>query len=73
MDFALETITTKHSEAVRELAEHLDCKGDEKGMQMLDEILEYNVMLVQILNDRLRKHYESQQVHGGTKADGARR
>jgi hypothetical protein len=72
VDFALETITTKHSEAVRELAEHLDCKGDEKGMRMLDEILEYNVMLVQTLNDRLRKYYGDtrKQVHGAPATNG---
>lgn len=59
MDFALQTITTKHSEAVRELAEHLDCRDDSKALQMLDEVLDYEVMMIRFLNDRLRKHYVS--------------
>jgi hypothetical protein len=59
VDFALQTITTKHSEAVRELAEHLDCRDDSKALQMLDEVLDYEVMMIRFLNDRLRKHYVS--------------
>jgi hypothetical protein len=54
VDFALQVVTEKHADAMRELVEHLDCKGDEKGMQMLDEVIEYDVMLVTVLNDRLR-------------------
>jgi|HubBroStandDraft_2_1064218.scaffolds.fasta_scaffold716049_2 hypothetical protein len=56
MDFALQTITTKHSEAVRELAEHLDCKSDQKAIALLEEVIDYDVMLVTVLNDRLRKY-----------------
>ena len=59
MDFALQTITTKHSEAARELAEYLACRDDLKALQMLDEVLDYEVMMIRFLNDRLRKHYVS--------------
>jgi hypothetical protein len=51
MDFALKTITEHHSEAARELAEHLDCKGDQCGLGLLAELLDYDVMLVRFLND----------------------
>jgi hypothetical protein len=56
MDFALQVITSKHSEAVRELAEHLDCKNDQKAIALLEEVIDYDVMLVTVLNDRLRKY-----------------
>lgn len=55
MDFALRTITEHHCASARELAEHLDCKDDQRGLRMLDELLEYDVMLVRELNDRLRE------------------
>jgi hypothetical protein len=51
MNAALQIITEKHSAAVRELAEHLDCRDDRKGMQLLEEVLDYDVMLVRFLND----------------------
>lgn len=56
MTEGLRIITEKHSEAVRELAEHLDCRGDSKALQMLDEVLDYDVMLVRYLNDWKREH-----------------
>lgn len=55
MDYALKTITEKHSEAARELAEHLDCRGDVKALGMLEELLDYDVMLVRALNDMARQ------------------
>jgi hypothetical protein len=55
MDFALKTITDKHAEAARELAEHLDCRGDMKAIGMLEELLDYDVMLVRTLNDMARQ------------------
>ena len=55
MDFALKTITEKHSEAARELADHLDCRGDVKALGMLEELLDYDVMLVRALNDMARQ------------------
>lgn len=51
MDYSLQVITEKHSEAVRDLFEHLDCRNDQKALRMLDEVLEYTTMLVQFLND----------------------
>jgi|HubBroStandDraft_6_1064221.scaffolds.fasta_scaffold2146906_1 hypothetical protein len=56
MDYSLQVITEKHSEAARELFEHLDCKGDQRGLAKLDELLEYTTMLVQFLNDWKREH-----------------
>jgi hypothetical protein len=55
VDFALRTITEHHSEAARELFEHLDCKDDQRGLRILDELLEYTTMLVRTLNDWKRK------------------
>jgi hypothetical protein len=52
---ALRIITEHHSEAARELAEHLDCKGDHRGLRLLDELVEYDVMLVRTLNDMARE------------------
>lgn len=51
MDYALQVITEKHGEAARELAEHLDCKNDQRGLQMLEEVLDYEVMMIRFLND----------------------
>jgi len=51
VDYSLKVITEKHSEAVRELAEHLDCRDDRKALQMLDEVLDYEVMMIRFLND----------------------
>lgn len=56
MDYPLQVITEKHSEAVRDLFEHLDCRNDQKALRMLDEVLEYTTMLVQVLNDWKREH-----------------
>jgi len=39
-----------------ELAEHLDCKSDQKAIALLEEVIDYDVMLVTVLNDRLRKY-----------------
>jgi hypothetical protein len=55
VDFALKTITEHHSEAARELAEHLDCKDDQRGLGLLAELLDYDVMLVRFLNDMARQ------------------
>lgn len=57
MDASLQIITEKHSEAVRELAEHLDCRGDSKALQMLDEVLDYEVMMIRFLNDWQRERH----------------
>jgi hypothetical protein len=51
MDYSLQVITEKHSEATRELMEHLDCRDDEKALRLLDEVLEYTSMLVHTLSD----------------------
>jgi hypothetical protein len=55
MDFVLKTITEHHSEAARELAERLDCRDDHTSLRLLEELLDYDVMLVRELNDRLRQ------------------
>ena len=59
MLFALKTITEKHADAARELWEHLDCRGDEKALRVLDELLEYDVMLVSTLNDMARQRLKT--------------
>lgn len=56
MNYPLQVVTTKHSESARELFEHLDCKGDQRGLAILDELLEYTTMLVQLLNEWRREH-----------------
>jgi hypothetical protein len=56
MDYPLQVITSKHSESARELFEHLDGKYDQKGLQLLDELLEYTTMLVQYMNEWQRSH-----------------
>jgi hypothetical protein len=56
MQYALQVVTEKHSESARELFEHLDCKNDQKGLQLLDELLEYTTMLVQYMNEWQRSH-----------------
>ena len=55
MNASLAIITEKHSESARELFEHLDCRSDEKGLRILDELLEYTTMLVVVLNDLKRE------------------
>ena len=56
MDFSLKVVTEKQCEAAHALAEHLDCKDDQRGLRMLDELLEYTTMLVRLLNDWKREH-----------------
>lgn len=65
MDYPLKVITEKHSEAARELYEHLDCKDDQRGLAIYGELLEYTTMLVQYLNEWKREHYgkHAEQVH----------
>ena len=46
VDFSLKVVTEKQCEAAHALAEHLDCKDDQRGLSMLDELLEYTTMLV---------------------------
>lgn len=65
MNYPLQVITEKHSAAVRELAEHLDCRDDRKALQMLDEVLDYEVMMIRFLNDWQRERHGAQQhLHG---------
>lgn len=70
MDYPLQVITEKHSASARELFEHLDCKGDLRGLAILDELLEYTTMLVQFLNDfqRERNGTQRQQIHSPSTA-----
>ncbi len=56
VDFSLKVVTEKQCEAAQALAEHLDCKDDQRGLRMLDELLEYTTMLVRLLNDWQREH-----------------
>jgi hypothetical protein len=55
VDFVFKTLTDHHAEAAAELAEHLDCKNDTTALRLLDEMLEYNVLLVRALNDWCRE------------------
>jgi hypothetical protein len=61
LDFVLKCVTEHHSDAMRELFEHLDCRDDQKGMALLDAVIEYDVMLVEALNERLRNFYYATQ------------
>lgn len=74
MTESLKILTEKHSESARALIEHLDCKDDAKGMQLLDEMLEYNVMLVRFLNDFWKREIDGntsrKQVHGAPATNG---
>jgi hypothetical protein len=73
MDYPLQVITEKHSESARELFEHLDCKCDQRGLAMLDELLEYTTMLVVYMNDFQRNRNGAQQVHSGATTSSPRR
>ena len=42
---------SKHREACEALADHFYNKSDERGIVLLDEILEYEFMSLRILND----------------------
>jgi hypothetical protein len=64
MDYPLQVITEKHGESARELFEHLDCKCDQRGLALLDELLEYTTMLVVYMNDFQRRHINGN--HTGT-------
>ncbi len=59
MTDALKILTESHSSAVRELAEHLDCRDDQKALALLDDVLYFDVALVTTLNDLLRKRIEN--------------
>jgi hypothetical protein len=55
MDAGLQVCLDKHREAAEALAEHFMDKNDDYGMELLDEVLEYQFMALRVLNDAWRK------------------
>jgi hypothetical protein len=58
MDAGVQICLEKHRESAEALAEHFAEKNDDKGFQLLDELLEYQTMALRVLNDAWRKFKE---------------
>jgi hypothetical protein len=54
MDAGLKVCLDKHHEAAEALAEHFAQKNDDAGFELLDELLEYQIMSIRVLNDAWR-------------------
>lgn len=57
MDATLEIVMSLHSAAVAALAEHLDFRNDAQALALLDDVLLFEVDMVTVLNERLRKYF----------------
>ena len=54
MDAGVQVCLDKHREAAEALAEHFAQKNDEHAMILFDEVLEYECMMLRVLNDAWR-------------------
>jgi hypothetical protein len=54
LDARLKILTERHAEVARDLSEHFESRRDEKGMELLDELLEMQVAALRIVNDEWR-------------------
>jgi len=54
MDAGLQVCLDKHREAAEALAEHFAKKNDDAGFELLDELLDYQIMAIRVLNDAWR-------------------
>jgi hypothetical protein len=48
---SLELALEKQRESATALADHFAAKNDDKGFELLDELLDYQVMFIRLLND----------------------
>jgi hypothetical protein len=51
MDAGIRVCLDKHHEACEALMEHFADKNDDRGIELLDEVLEYQFMTLRVLND----------------------